>query len=87
MKTVTGFEPLCDFYIGCKPEVALDLFRQLEGSDEVQETDILQLDFMELKNGLPVNVKIKHCSLSQMSSNCSLLTKEIFKYRNLAGNI
>lgn len=87
IRTLKGFEPICDFYIGCNRDIAFTLFNELEGEDEVREGDLLQLDFIEMKNGLPMNIKIKHCSLLQMSSNCILITKEIFKYRNLAGMI
>ena len=66
--------------------MALSIFTQLEGSDEVQEADILQLDFIEMHNELPLNVKIKHCTLSQMATNCHFITKEVFKFRNLVGN-
>ncbi|MFI5156046.1 MAG: hypothetical protein ACHQEM_07655 [Chitinophagales bacterium] len=85
LKTVKGFEPMCDFYIGSNRDIALALFNELDGSDEVREVDLLQLDFIEIRNGLPVNIKIKHCTLLQMSSNCILIAREIFKYRNLVG--
>lgn len=50
--------------------MAVSIFEQLEGSDEVREADILQLDFIEMQNGLPLNLKIKHCTLSQMADSC-----------------
>ncbi|HTL07481.1 MAG TPA: hypothetical protein VL307_04455 [Chitinophagaceae bacterium] len=84
MRTVQGFEPLCDFYIGTDREAAIGLFQQLEADDEVNEGAILQLDFIELMNGLPVYLNIKHCSLQQLACNCKTITKEVFKQRNLA---
>lgn len=84
MRTIRGFEPLCDFYIGNNRDKALGIFAQLEGNDEVQVADMLQIDFAETKNGLPLNLKIKHCTLSQLSSNCRFIVKEIFKYRTLS---
>ncbi len=86
LRTLRGFEPVADFYIGNNRSMAISIFAQLEGDDEVREADILQLDFIEMKNGLPLNVKIKHCTLSQMAGNCRLIAKEIFKYRNLVDN-
>jgi hypothetical protein len=86
LKTVKGFEPLCDFYIGNNRDIALSIFTQLEGNDEVGEADILRLDFVEIRNGLPFNMKIKHCTLFQLTSNCRLITREVFKYRNLMEN-
>ncbi|MBS1598355.1 MAG: hypothetical protein JST75_09015 [Bacteroidetes bacterium] len=83
IRTINGFEPLCDFYIGNNKSLALAIIDQLEGSDEVKEHDILQLDFLEIVQGLPLNMKIKYCTLSQLTRNCGLITKEVFKYRNL----
>jgi len=83
IRTTKGFEPLCDFYIGSNPDTALSIFAQMEGHDQAGEADILQLDFMELGDGLPVNLKIKHCTLPQLTANCRTITKEVFKYRNL----
>jgi hypothetical protein len=85
IKTLDGFEPLCDFYIGRNRHIAHALYHQLAGSVEVLEGDVLQIDFVEMNNGLPVNVKIKNCTLLEMSGNCSLIAKEIFKHRNLEG--
>ncbi|MEP6750690.1 MAG: hypothetical protein ABJB86_23335 [Bacteroidota bacterium] len=83
IRTSAGFEPICDFYLGNNRTVALSIFSELEGNDEVCESDILQLDWVETKGGLPVDVKIKHCTLSQLGRSCSFITKELFKYRNL----
>ena len=86
LRTAQGFERIADFYPGNNRSMALSIFAQPEGSDKVQETDILRLDFMEMQNGLPLNIKIKHCNLSQMTRNCRLLAKGIFKCRNLVTN-
>lgn len=86
LRTARGFERIADFYPGNNRSMALSIFAQMEGSDEVQEADILQLDFLEMQNGLPRNIKIKHCNLAQMARNCRVLVKEIFKCRNLASN-
>ncbi len=83
IKTVGGFEPLCDFYLGNDAVMALSVFAQLEGNDEVHESDILQVDLVESHDGLPCDVKIKHCSLPQMGRNSCLIAKELFKYHNL----
>lgn len=84
IRTAQGFEPLCDFYIGSNRHIAQLIFSQMEGNDQAGEADILQLDFIEMGMGVPVNLKIKHCTLLQLAANCRLITKEVFKYRNLA---
>jgi len=83
MRTVAGFEPLCDFYIGKDRNTALQIFNQLESAEELDASAILQLDFVEIMNGLPVCQDIKHCSLQQLAGNCKMITKEVFKHRNL----
>ena len=83
MKTVNGFEPLCDFYLGKNPARALSVFSQLEGNDEVCESHILHVDLVEEKNGLPIDIKIKHCTLPELGRSCCYIAKELFKYRNL----
>ncbi len=83
MKTVNGFDPLCDFYLGNNPAIALSVFSQLEGNDEVSESDILHVDLVEEKNGLPLDIKIKQCTLPELGRNCCYIAKELFKYRNL----
>jgi len=83
IRTVQGFERLCDFYLGNDVMVSNEIFSQLEGSDAVSESDALHIDFIESRHGLPLNVKIKHCSLKQMGRNCEFMAKEIFKYRNM----
>jgi len=83
IRTTAGFEPLCDFYLGNNRAVAGSIFSQLEGNEEVRESDILQVDLVEAMDGLPVDVKIKHCTLSQLGRSCSFITKELFKYHDL----
>lgn len=74
---------MCDFYLGNNPAMSLSLFSQLEGNGEVSESDILHVDLVEEKNGLPVDVKIKRCTLPELGRNCCHIAKELFKYRNL----
>lgn len=85
-RTVEGFEAICDFYLGSSREMALSVFAQLEGNEEIGDSDILQVDLTETHEGLPLDIKIKHCSLSQIGRNCCLIVKEVFKYRNLGLN-
>lgn len=83
IRTLNGFEPLCDFHLGSNPAIAFAIFAQLEGNDEITESDILQVDLVEIHAGLPLDIKIKHCTLGQLGRNCCLIAKELFKYRNL----
>jgi hypothetical protein len=79
IKTPRGFESFARFYIGDKKELALHLFDKLKGNDELFEDCILQIDLMETKNGLPVNIKVIGCTLEELTENCKTITKEAFK--------
>ena len=40
---------------------------------------VLQMDLMETKNNLPVNIKVLGCTLEEMAENCKTIAKETFK--------
>jgi len=83
IKTITGHQVFGKYYIGNDREVASAIFTQLKGSNQVGEENVLQLDFIEKVNGLPVNIQVLGCTLSQLSENCGIITREIFKMHNL----
>jgi hypothetical protein len=83
MKTARGFESFGRFFIGNDRDFAGSLFSSLKGSDQVKEEDILHLDLMETKEGLPVNMKVINCTLDELSVNCRIITKEVFRLMNL----
>jgi len=83
MKTIGGFESYSRFFIGNNRELALRLFQKLEGRKEVDEKTVLTCELMETIKGLPVNLKIKSCSLAQLTENCKIITNETFKILNL----
>lgn len=85
IKTATGFESFGQFFIGDDPEVAQTIFQQLKGTTEVSEDAFLQLDFIETRNGLPVNIKLIRCTLGEMGENCKIITRELFKKFALEG--
>ena len=79
-KTSADYTPFAKFFIGNNREIAYAIFKKLNGSDEVNEMNVLYLDFMETWEGLPKNLKVKSCTLQQLSENCSIITKELFKF-------
>ena len=79
MKTVKGPETFAKFFIGNNREWAYSLFHKLKGLEDAHENNILSLDFMETVNTLPLNLKLKSCTLEQMVENCKIITKELFK--------
>ncbi len=83
MKTATGPESFGQFFIGNNKTAAYTIFRKLKGTADVNERNVLYLDFMETRNDLPVNLKVIACTLEELAENCKLITKEIFKINNL----
>jgi len=83
LKTRNGPESVGQFFIGNDRDAAYDLFQKLKGTTDVDERNVLYLDFIETKEGLPVNLKVINCTLEQLGYNCKIITKEIFRQRNL----
>lgn len=86
LKTIDGFQSYGRFFIGNNREAAHNLFSRLKGNLDFSEHDILHLDLMETKDGLPISIKVMSCTLNQLSTNCKIITKEVFKLLNLEEN-
>lgn len=83
MRTPAGFETYGRFELGGDRSFAGQLFSRLKGTTSIHDTDILHMDLMELKEGLPINVSVVSCTADEIAANCKLVTKEIFKRINL----
>jgi hypothetical protein len=83
IKTANGFQPYARYFIGDDREAAAQIFHQLKGTNEVTEDHLLQIDFIESANNLPVNLQVIGCNLEQLAENSKIITREIFKLLNL----
>ena len=83
LKTCNGPEPFAKFFIGNNRSKAHAIFHKLHGTNEVNEKNVLYLDFIEAHEGLPVNLNVISCTLKQLMENCKIITKEVFKLNNL----
>ena len=83
IKTIEGPKRYARFNLGDNREAAVSLFKNLKGSAEVDHNDMLYIEFMEIVNGLPVNLDILTCSLQELGMNCMHITQEIFRVSNL----
>jgi hypothetical protein len=83
LKTLKGPESFAKFFIGNDRDNAYEIFSKLKGTDSVDEKNLLYIDFMETKQGLPVNLNVITCTLNQLTDNFKELTKELFKAENL----
>lgn len=87
IKTPFGHESFAQFFIGNNRDTAYALFQSLKGTTDVDEKNVLYFDFMETRDGLPLNLKLITCTLEQLAENCKRITKEVFKMNNLDGKI
>ena len=85
IKTSTGSECYGKVFIGHDYDFAHSLFGKMKGREDVNEKSILNIDFIESRNGLPVNINMIRCTLNEAQENFGIITREIFKYHNLNG--
>lgn len=83
IKKGAEFEKYGKFFVGEDEETALGIFKKMKGVEEADDKNFLQLDFMEMKDTLPLNIKLLSCTLDEMTENFRTITKEIFKRFNL----
>lgn len=83
LKTVNGFESIGKFSIGNNRQFSYLLFKDLQGSSDVDEKAMLTMELMETVNELPVNLKIISCTLDELPEICRHITREMFKAINL----
>ena|SRR4051812_23726433 len=83
IRTAGGLETFARFQAGNDESSANKLFESLLGNTEVGKKEVLLVELLELKNRLPVNIKIKSCTLEELGYNCKLITKEIFRIRHI----
>ncbi|MET0466526.1 MAG: hypothetical protein ABW007_25435 [Chitinophagaceae bacterium] len=83
IKTGSDFEKYGKFFVGDDEETALGIFKKMKGTAEADDVNFLQIDFMEMKDTLPLNIKTLNCTLDEMTDNFRTITKEIFKRFNL----
>jgi len=81
-KTCNGTETFARFSIGNDRDEAYSIFKKLKGSYTVDENNVLSLDFLEIENGLPKNLKVLSCTLAELQENCGIITKELFRHYN-----
>ena len=83
LKTTTGYESYGKFSLGKNTAFAYEVFGKLKGDEAFDESSVLYLDLIEMRNGLPVNLKILSCNIEQLAQNIKIITKEVFKAMNL----
>ena len=83
IRTCNGFENFGRFNLGNDREVAAEVFRQFNGSREVNDKTMLTIELMETVNDLPINLNILACTLEELAYNTRIIVRETFKLHNL----
>jgi hypothetical protein len=83
IKTPSGFETYGTFDLGPDREKALEIYSQLEGTDEVAANSVLYMDLSEIRNGIPLPLAIRHCTLEDIAFNARVITRDVFKNLSL----
>lgn len=83
LKVKGELQTIGKFYIGNKREAAYELFNKMKGNRATSGTEVLFMELTETQSELPTNIKMLSCTLNELSENCRIITKEIFKWNNM----
>ncbi|WP_461450380.1 hypothetical protein [Mucilaginibacter sp.] len=83
MKTPSGFETYGNFDLGSDREQAMAIVEQFKGAEDLSQQSILYMDLTEVQDGVPLPVRILHCTLDEMVYNVRIITRDVFKNLSL----
>lgn len=84
MQSDSGLEPYGRFYLGDDRDFALSIWNQLQSdTDVVKYIPLLQMEWVEADQTLPIDFRLKGCTLSKALENTAIITRELFKAHNL----
>jgi hypothetical protein len=83
IKTPSGFETYGTFELGHDHSQALAIFGQLKGTPEIAPHSVLYMDLSEIRNGIPMPIEIRHCTLDEIAYNARIITRDVFKNLSL----
>ena len=83
VKTSRGFEIYGQYFLGDDRETANALFAGFEGSADMEDPLLLHIDLMETTGELPAKINTICCTLDELSYNVKMISKEIFRTKNL----
>jgi len=85
LKTSNGFIDYGWYPLGNNRKAADHLFTQMLGSDTMADSAVLHIDLVETKAGLPFKVNGLSCTLDELCENVKLISREMFRLKNLEG--
>ena len=79
IKTPAGFATYGRFDLGTDRGQATAIVDQLRGTDDIAEHSVLYMDFTAIQDGIPLPVRILHCTLDEVAYNVRIITRDVFK--------
>jgi len=83
IKSGKDFQTYGKFFLGSNRKFAENIFKKLKGNKKISDASVLYIELMETNNELPINIHLMSCTLDELSENCKMITKEMFKQCNL----
>src|SRR5215813_4274716 len=84
MKTSSGFQTFGKFILGSDVNFADNIFGKMKGSKKITAETVINMELTETKDELPQNILMLSCTLDELAENCKMITRETFKYFNMA---
>ncbi|OOQ60395.1 hypothetical protein [Mucilaginibacter pedocola] len=78
-RTPDGFKQCGQYFLGHDREFADSVFKRLAGDEDIMDSAVLHIDLVETSGSLPANIVTIGCKLSELSANCELVTRELFR--------
>jgi hypothetical protein len=79
IKTPSGFETYGTFDLGEDRQQATEIFNQLKGTPDIALNSVLYMDLSEIRDGIPIPIEVRHCTLEDIAYNARIITRDVFK--------
>ncbi|MCW2601858.1 MAG: hypothetical protein JWM02_3687 [Frankiales bacterium] len=83
IKTPSGFETYGTFDLGYDRLQATEIFNQLKGTPDISPHSVLYMNLSAIRDGIPLPMEIRHCTLEDIAHNARIITRDVFKNRAL----
>ena len=78
-RTPNGFKAFGQYFLGKDRFIAEAIFAGLKGREDLDDSAVLHLDLLEIREGLPAKVQMISCRLNELCENTQHITRELFR--------
>ena len=83
VRTADGFVRFGQFDLGTDREAVGALYETLAGVEPEWGEGFLHMDLVEMRNGLPVSLRVLSCTAEELKGNVGVLVRQVFRWKNL----